>query len=373
MATPFSSGLEGADPAAENSSGFTPFHVSIHCGNASAVQFFLSRLGKHAEGCHPSKALADGRTPLQLAVSAAQIESVKLLVKDATVHDVQRLWVLDTTEQGIKRVLETKKGFTPGAVATDENGQALSKKALRKLEEQKKEAAKTARKAEDIRNLQRKLERKQKLDDDRKIMDEIKAMEQRQFEQEEAVRSAKEAVERRITEEGLRREDEDRKRQNLFQRKKQEEEETLHQEAALREWEAQDQERRDVERKRAAAEERARILRETEENKQKMARDRHQQLAKKQLLANEEQERRKAEASEIRPAEASRAAGREGEQEVQPSPDQLEPHEHQNATPPSKPIPTAKQLAQKERRKSKILEVGYFALKRCPFIHLSVV
>lgn len=47
------------------------------------------------EGCHPSKAAQDAakRTPLQLAIHTGAVDMIQLMVKYATVHDVEACWI----------------------------------------------------------------------------------------------------------------------------------------------------------------------------------------------------------------------------------------------------------------------------------------
>jgi ankyrin repeat protein len=97
----------GADLTALNGANLMPFHVSIMYGNEPVVQFFLARRGKASDGCHPSKAAPDGRTPLDLAIVSGSFSLIQLMVKDATVHNVQRCWERSPSDQ-IKDILETK-------------------------------------------------------------------------------------------------------------------------------------------------------------------------------------------------------------------------------------------------------------------------
>jgi hypothetical protein len=60
------------------------------------VTYFLEH---HGRLLHASKALADGRTPLQMAVRAASPDTVAALVRFAPVHDVKRCW--DGVEAGL--------------------------------------------------------------------------------------------------------------------------------------------------------------------------------------------------------------------------------------------------------------------------------
>jgi hypothetical protein len=85
-----------------------PFHVAILYRNVPVVRFFLAQRGKSTEGCHSSKAAPDGRTPLQLAIASGSADMVQLLLKDATVHDVERCWQHNNMAPKIKEILATK-------------------------------------------------------------------------------------------------------------------------------------------------------------------------------------------------------------------------------------------------------------------------
>ena len=100
----------GADTTLLNAAKLTPFQQSVLSGNVAAAKYFLSRQGKLSEGCHPSKAAADGRTPLQLAIASGNHDMVKLLLKDATVHDAQKCFQQSYDEE-IRNILANKKGF----------------------------------------------------------------------------------------------------------------------------------------------------------------------------------------------------------------------------------------------------------------------
>lgn len=102
--------LIGAPLTVLNKADLTPFHVSIVAGNTPVTSYFLNRKSKSQEGCHPSKAAPDGRTPLQLAIASDNPAMVELMLKDATVHDVERLWAQPTLSPELKKILETKVG-----------------------------------------------------------------------------------------------------------------------------------------------------------------------------------------------------------------------------------------------------------------------
>jgi hypothetical protein len=94
----------GANPSALDPSHLTPFHVAILRGNTPVARHLISlyrntkstdpRYQSFCDGCHPSKAAKDknGSTPLELAIKSGSIDMVELLLKDATVHNVQRCW-----------------------------------------------------------------------------------------------------------------------------------------------------------------------------------------------------------------------------------------------------------------------------------------
>ncbi|KII84274.1 hypothetical protein PLICRDRAFT_701857 [Plicaturopsis crispa FD-325 SS-3] len=163
----------GADPAALDGAGLTPFHVAILRGNVPVVKYLLARARSTkvtdpayqalAEGCHPSKAAKDkdARTPLQLAIAGKSADMVELLLKDATVHDVERCWE-KWPSQDIRDILFTKRGFVP---PEDTNvAVPLSKKALREKkaaeEKEKAQAEKMKRLAEEEENRRVKAERR---------------------------------------------------------------------------------------------------------------------------------------------------------------------------------------------------------------------
>jgi hypothetical protein len=73
------------------------------------VQYFTE---KHPQYALPSKALSDGRTPLLLAIIHGDPSTVQLLVKAATVHDVQRCWSKAEGQPDILEILCTKVFLT---------------------------------------------------------------------------------------------------------------------------------------------------------------------------------------------------------------------------------------------------------------------
>ncbi|KAH0584153.1 hypothetical protein H2248_009713 [Termitomyces sp. 'cryptogamus'] len=139
---------KGANLSSLNKDNLAPFHSAILFGNTPVVQYFLSRRGKSLEGCHPSRAVADGRTPLQMAIASGSAPTVELLLKDATVHDVERCWESLSLPVAMKDILETKKGFVPYLLESD--GAPLSRKAALKAEAARKRATEKEEKARRI-------------------------------------------------------------------------------------------------------------------------------------------------------------------------------------------------------------------------------
>ncbi|KAG6841208.1 hypothetical protein C0991_000870 [Blastosporella zonata] len=131
--------------SALNKNRLNPFHQAILSGNTPVVQFFLSRL---SEGCHPSKAIADGHTPLQLAIASGSASTVPLFLKNATVHDVEWCWEQSPVPVVLKDVLETKKGFVSRTATS--GGPPLSRKAALQAEMAHKLAAEQEEKARKI-------------------------------------------------------------------------------------------------------------------------------------------------------------------------------------------------------------------------------
>ncbi|KAG6861882.1 hypothetical protein C0995_010588 [Termitomyces sp. Mi166 len=185
---------QGADISALNKDNMTPFHSAILFGNTPVVQYFLSRRGKSSEGCHPSKAIPDGRTPLQMALASGSASTVKFLLKDATVHDVEHCWE-QPLPVALRDILETKKGFVPPPLAS--NGAPLSRKAALKAEAARKQAAEKEEKARKIaderaravENLRKKTERAAK----RAEVERAKEVVRLQLEKEERQKTEEEA------------------------------------------------------------------------------------------------------------------------------------------------------------------------------------
>ncbi|KAF7981478.1 hypothetical protein HWV62_33523 [Athelia sp. TMB] len=137
---------KGAKAGAVDTAFLTPFHTAILQGNISVTRHFLSlyrntkstdpNYQSYRDGCHPNKAAKDKArtTPLQLAIRGRNLEMVELFLKEATVHDAERCWIVidnDQRQGPTGRVLWTKKGFMP---PTEEMQMQISKKALRKVE-----------------------------------------------------------------------------------------------------------------------------------------------------------------------------------------------------------------------------------------------
>jgi len=117
----------GAQTNLLDRSNLAPFHRAILHGNMAAAKWFLDRYHiRPLEGCHPSKAAADGRTPLQLAIASGSSEMVQCVLKDATVHDVIRSW-----EQGEIHIFPTKRGDP--SQFKEENWDAIKKILLTKV------------------------------------------------------------------------------------------------------------------------------------------------------------------------------------------------------------------------------------------------
>ncbi|KAF9459541.1 hypothetical protein BDZ94DRAFT_1267940 [Collybia nuda] len=178
---------KGALLTSLNKADLTPFHVSILAGNTQVTMFFLNRRAKPQDGCHPSKAAPDGRTPLQLALISNDPSMVELLLKDATVHDVERLWEQPLLPSSLKAVLETKKGFVP--LEVQENGVPISRKARQKLVARRRIAAereiKEKRLAEERTRAEENARRKRERCDKRIREEETKLVAQRKVKEAE--------------------------------------------------------------------------------------------------------------------------------------------------------------------------------------------
>jgi ankyrin repeat protein len=98
----------GAKPSILNKQQLSPFHAAILAGNTSVVRFIMERRGKSFDGYHPSKAAPSGRTPLQLAIASGVTAMVEFFIKEATTHDVERCWNVESMSDEIRDVLRTK-------------------------------------------------------------------------------------------------------------------------------------------------------------------------------------------------------------------------------------------------------------------------
>ncbi|KAG6910900.1 hypothetical protein DXG01_006583 [Tephrocybe rancida] len=291
---------KGADMAALNKDGLSPFHQSILSGNTPVVRFFLSRRGKSFEGCHPSKAVADGRTPLRLAIASNSVPTVQLLLKDATVHDVERCWEQQNLPVALKDVLETKKGFVPLSMTS--NGAPLSRKAALKAEAARKLAAGQEEKARKIaeeraraaENLRKKEERAAKRAEEERVREAIRV----KLEEEERQR----AQEATLAAEQVRREVE------LEERRKVEEARRITVEVAER------QRVEEEERQRAQYEARQRAEAEARRKAEMDARRRIEQEERRKILEMEARQRLEA---ETRQREMERQAQRHRQAELQ--------------------------------------------------------
>ncbi|KAK7023804.1 CMGC/DYRK/DYRK2 protein kinase [Favolaschia claudopus] len=179
----------GAIPDALNDAKLTPFHVAILCGNIEVVKFFLLRRvhGKPTPGCHPSKAAADGRTPLQLAILSRNAEIISLMTQQATVHDVERCWLLpDATS--FKDILLEKKGFVDPEI-----------KEMQRQEEQRKAAEERAREVQRVADEKLRQAEKARLKEEkqRRAAEQRALEEQKRREEAELARKRQEAEERK--------------------------------------------------------------------------------------------------------------------------------------------------------------------------------
>ncbi|KAF8185060.1 hypothetical protein K438DRAFT_1837338 [Mycena galopus ATCC 62051] len=199
---------KGATPDALNDAKFTPFHVAISCGNVAAVKFFLLRRvhGKPTPGCHPSKAAADGRSPLQIAITSEHVEMVTIMTQQATVHDVEKCW-LQHDSAPFRSILLEKKGFVDPETKefrreeeerkaaedreierqrlADEKAR-LAEKARLKEERQKRAAEQKAREEEKRREEAESVRQKKEAEERKAELERIAAEAQRRKEQEEA-------------------------------------------------------------------------------------------------------------------------------------------------------------------------------------------
>jgi ribosomal protein L14E/L6E/L27E len=80
----------GAPVDALDKEGLGAFHIAASLGHAPLVQYLMD---KHPKAFNVSKALPDGRTPLQLAVHSGSADTVQILVRPAPTHDVKNRWL----------------------------------------------------------------------------------------------------------------------------------------------------------------------------------------------------------------------------------------------------------------------------------------
>ncbi|KAF9532395.1 hypothetical protein CPB83DRAFT_847786 [Crepidotus variabilis] len=191
----------GANPNMLNKHQLTPFHAAIKAGNNNLVRFIIERRGKAFQGYHPSKTTLAGHTPLQLAIESGDRTTVDLLVKHATVHDVERCWKLVDTSEELKNVLRTKKGFVPPGEGLEPPTAATSKK-VQKQQELAQE--KEARIAEELRRAEINRQKKEERAAKRALIEQEKKVR----EEEERIKRGKEEAEERQKVEELRRQEE---------------------------------------------------------------------------------------------------------------------------------------------------------------------
>ncbi|KAJ7184094.1 hypothetical protein C8R46DRAFT_1062817 [Mycena filopes] len=287
---------KGANTEALNDAKLQPFHVAIAHNNFSVVKFFLLRRvrGKTTPGCHPSKTAPDGRSPLQIALAGGNPEMVTLMSKEATVHDVERCWLLPEAAL-FKDILSTKKGFVDPELRRQEAEQKAAEIAERarvnKERADKALAEKLARQREqEVIEEQRRLEAefarmKKEADDAAREKRELKA--RQEMEAEEAARQMIELEARQ------KREAEETARRKIELQERQEKEAK---EAVRRKLELEARQKREAEVARRRAEHETRLHAEAEAVKQ--ATDaRNKAEAQARQLA-EEQERARCRADE---------------------------------------------------------------------------
>lgn len=342
---------KGADASSLTQDSLSPFHISLLYSNAPAVRFFLS-LKPTPENCHPSRACADGRTPLRLALEGKGsqdkvVEVLKLVVKDATVHVVEKCWN-ESLSEGVKEVLQSKKGFLPpsapgsGAGTPTTSSAPLSKKAQKKLEKQRAADEKAARIADE----------KARADAKRKVK-EAKA----RAREEEARNKREEEEAIRLVEESIRQEKEEEERQRMeveraarakveAARAKVEVEEKARQDERLRiEMEAE------TERKRVEE-----LKRREEDVKRKEA-----ELARKEKALKKKQAEAEARAQEeVRERERKEreavAAAARAKEEAQQAREELERQRQSSASSQKASLETARQRKAQEARAKHMAE-----------------
>jgi ankyrin repeat protein len=79
----------GADVDGTRKDGFNAFHIAIGQGHAALVKHLLE---KHPKSFHPSKALPNGQSPLNLVVRSGSVETTQALVRFAPIPDVTKCW-----------------------------------------------------------------------------------------------------------------------------------------------------------------------------------------------------------------------------------------------------------------------------------------
>ncbi|KAJ7577400.1 hypothetical protein C8J56DRAFT_366833 [Mycena floridula] len=245
----------GADASFRNSSDITALHSAILTGNVPVISHFLS-LHPRIEGCHPSKAAGvPSRTPLEMAIHSGDGACVDLMVKFATVHDVQKQWELlcQDDRHNLKSILEKKKAFSP---AND----GLTVKQRRKLEEEQAKAKKEQLLREERQraeaNRQRKESNKAKLEQ-QKEQERLKQLEEEVKRQEQERKRVEE--EQRRNEEKRKKREEQRQRREADARRDEEERQRKEADLARQRLEAQQKKQReqeDLQRRRKEAEER---------------------------------------------------------------------------------------------------------------------
>ncbi|KAF5386702.1 hypothetical protein D9615_001736 [Tricholomella constricta] len=312
-----------ADMTALNKENLTPFHQSILSGNTPVVRFFLTRRAKPS-GCHPSKAAADGRTPLQLAITSHSVSTVELLLKDATVHDVERCWEQEALPVAIKDILETKKGFVPRSTSTD--GPPMSRKALLKAEAVRRQVAQQEEKAKRIaeeraraaENLRRKEERAARRVEEERLKEEARReLEEKERQNAEAHRLAEQERRRAEAETGaLRKAKEEallREKEAARRRAEEEERQRVELEARCRA-EAEARRKAEQEARRSVEQEERRKVLEMEARQRVGAEARQKELARQkeaEACQREAEDRRKFE--EVRARVEQEAQVREDE------------------------------------------------------------
>ncbi|KIK70838.1 hypothetical protein GYMLUDRAFT_296580 [Collybiopsis luxurians FD-317 M1] len=112
---------KGAEINAVNIDKLTAFQCACRSGNFSVFKALLSH-----KDVHPSRTAKNGVTPLQLAIKgqSPSLEMIKILVKEATVHDVQKCWDMVNISGDIKDILKTKRLHFRERERFDKGGEA---------------------------------------------------------------------------------------------------------------------------------------------------------------------------------------------------------------------------------------------------------